>query len=70
MPSFFASFLWFLPLFFVVNVLAAVPGRDDLGEAVKVGLRHFIVGTLGIWGAALAIHYGVGFLIDMPPLFG
>ena len=38
--SFWIQWLLFIPLFVVINLIAAVPGRDDLKDAVRVGLRH------------------------------
>jgi hypothetical protein len=46
MPSPLVNFLLFLPLFLLVNFVAAVPGRKDLKEAMRVGFRHFVVGTI------------------------
>lgn len=63
------SFLLFLPIFLAVNLIAAIPGRADLKEALRVGLRHFLYGTLIVVVSCVVLHYLMVWLIARPPLF-
>jgi len=63
------ALLLFLPLFLVVNLLAALPGRRDLREVVKVGLRHTGLGAAVLIGVCIACHFLFGWLLSRPPLW-
>ena len=61
--------LLFLPLFLVINLVAAVPGRTDLKEIAKVGMRHFYAGTATLIVVSIVLYFLMGWLIDIEPLW-
>ena len=67
--SLLESILFFLPLFLVVNLVAAVPGRDELKNAMRVGFRHFVTGTLILFVGCAAFYWLMEWLISIPPLW-
>ncbi len=69
MLSLVESVLFFLPVFLIINVVAAVPGRPDVRTAVKAGLRHFAIGTLTLIVSCAVLHLLMSWLISRPPLW-
>jgi hypothetical protein len=69
MLSFWESFLLFLPVFLVVNLVAAVPGRADLRDAARAGLRTFVVGTVVLIVVSTILFFLMGWMITRPPLW-
>ena len=67
--TFWIQCLLFLPLFLVINLVAAVPGREDLKDVVKVGFRHFNVGTVTLIVISVVLYFLMGWLIDIEPLW-
>lgn len=63
------SIALFLPLFLVVNVLAAIPGRRDLGAAIRLGVRHAVVGSLVLTAVCVVCYFAFGWLLVNPPLW-
>ena len=63
------ALLLFLPLFIVVNLVASVPGREDLSQALRIGLRHTLKGLAIFVLATVAVHFVLGWGIDHGPLF-
>ncbi|HMS16794.1 MAG TPA: hypothetical protein PKA37_08125 [Planctomycetota bacterium] len=69
MPSTLVNFLLFLPLFLLVNMVAAVPGRRDLKEAARVGFRHFVVGTVVLLIVGTALFLLMAWFTRRTPLW-
>jgi uncharacterized membrane protein YadS len=67
--TFWIQCLLFLPLFLVINLVAAVPGREDLKDVVKVGFRNFYVGTVTLIVISVVLYFLMGWLIDIEPLW-
>ena len=63
------SILLFLPIFLVVNLVAAMPGRESIRTAVRVGVRHFVYGTVIIFAASALLHFLMVWLLNHPPLW-
>ena len=63
------AFILFVPVFLAINVLAAIPGRDDLRQALKVGVRHFAIWSAVLIGAAIVLDLLILFLKGTHPLF-
>ncbi|NRA95803.1 MAG: hypothetical protein HRU14_06290, partial [Planctomycetes bacterium] len=55
--TFWIQCLLFLPLFLVINLVAAVPGRADLKDVAKVGFRHFYTGTAMLIGTSAVLYF-------------
>lgn len=69
MTSFWVSWLLFIPLFLVINLIAAVPGRDDLREVVKVGVRHACVGAIALIVISAVLYFLMGWILTTEPLW-
>lgn len=67
MPDLLHSAMLFIPLFLVVNLIAAAPGRDDLKDAVRVGLRHSLFGTVALVVISTVLYFLMGWIIDSRP---
>ena len=67
--TFWMQWLLFIPLFLVINLVAAVPGRSDLKDVAKVGFRHFYTGTAMLIGASTVLYFLLGWLIGIEPLW-
>lgn len=67
--TFWIQCLLFLPLFLVINLVAAVPGREDLKDVAKVGIRHFYLGTTTLVVVSCVLYFLMGWLIDIEPLW-
>lgn len=65
--TFWLQCLLFLPLFLVINLVAAVPGRDDLKDVVKVGFRHFYAGTTALVVVSAVLYFFMGWVITSEP---
>ena len=69
MTSLPVTILLFLPVFLAVNIAAAIPGRADLKDAVRVGMRHFLYGTVIIAAGTVLLHLLMVWLLDREPLW-
>ena len=65
--SFWLQWLLFIPLFVVINLVAAVPGRSDLREVVRVGMRHAIVGAVTLIVVSFVLYFLMGWVIGTQP---
>lgn len=59
----------FLVIFLVINLVAAAPGRPEIRDVVRVGLRHFVMGSVIIIVASAALYFLFNWLISRPPLW-
>lgn len=69
MPSTILNILLFIPVFLIVNIVAAVPGRRDLREALRVGIRHFVYGTVALLAAGGVLFLLMEWLTRRTPLW-
>lgn len=69
MISLWMSIVLFLPVFLAINLAAAIPGRPVLRDALRIGFRHFVVGTAVIFAGSAALHFLMEWLIRRPPLW-
>jgi len=65
--SFWIQWLLFIPLFVVINLIAAVPGRDDLKDAVRVGLRHAGQGVVALVGISFVLYFLMSWVLTSEP---
>ena len=69
MPAFWQSCLLFFPLFLAINLVAAVPGRESLKEAVRIGVRHTIVGTTVLVVVSTVLFFFMSWMSGLEPLW-
>ena len=69
MITLWENILFFIPVFFAVNLLAAIPGQDDLGLAIRAGVRNFIVGSGFMAGGCALLYFVFEWLLSRPPLW-
>ena len=69
MPPYWQSILLFIPLFFAINLVAAIPGRRNLNEIFKVGFRQFLTGSVVLLVACSLLFLLMGWLTGRAPLF-
>lgn len=69
MLSIWVTALLFLPVFLVINLVAASPGREDLRAIARLGFRHFVIGTVAVFAGSAVLYFLMNWLISIRPLW-
>ena len=59
----------FPPLFFVIEMLSAAPGRPSMQDVLRRGARNFGRHLVLFVAFSLAFHWVTGFFLNRPPLW-
>jgi hypothetical protein len=64
-----AMILLFLPVFLVLELVSAAPGRMDLGMVARHGVRNFGRHLVILIVVCVGLHLFTEFMIDRAPLW-
>jgi hypothetical protein len=59
----------FLPAFLVLELLSAAPGRPDLDQVMRHGLRNFGRHVVYLVLICAGLHFFAEFMVRRPPLW-
>jgi hypothetical protein len=59
----------FLPVFLVLELISAAPGRPDLDQAIRHGLRNFGRHFVYLVIICAALHFLTNFMVGRAPLW-
>jgi hypothetical protein len=59
----------FIPVFLVLELVSAAPGRPDLDQAVRHGLRNFGRHLVYLVLICAGLHVFTNFMVSRPPLW-
>jgi hypothetical protein len=67
--SFAVTVALFLPVFLVLELVSAAPGRPDLDEVIRHGLRNFGRHLVYLVAICAALHFFTSFMVRTSPLW-
>jgi hypothetical protein len=63
------TFVLFLPVFLVLELVSAAPGRPSLDQVVRHGLRNFGRHLVYLVLICAGLHFFTSFMVKVPPLW-
>lgn len=67
--SLWATIALFLPVFLVLELVSAAPGRPDLDQVIRHGLRNFGRHLVYLVAICAALHFFTVFMVNRAPLW-
>jgi hypothetical protein len=67
--SFWMTVALFIPVFLALELVSAAPGRPDLDQVIRHGLRNFGRHLVYLVVICAGLHFFTNFMVQRPPLW-